>query len=99
MLPGFASERLKENAINHDDPSAARLAATISPFDPSPLRLAAALEPRPRGLEDALAAAHRGPEEWSSWSLVARLAGKDKALVARACAHVRIENPRLTACP
>jgi hypothetical protein len=99
VLPGFASERLKENAINHDDPAAARLAATISPFDPSPLRLAAALEPRARGLEDALAAAHRGPEEWSSWSLVAQLAGKDKALVARACAHVRIENPRLTACP
>jgi hypothetical protein len=99
VLPGFASERLKENAISHGDASAARLAAAISPFDPSPLRLAAALEPRARGLQDALEAAHRGPQEWSSWSLVAQLAGKDTALSARACAHVRSQNPRLTACP
>ncbi len=65
VLPGFASERLKENAINHDDPSAARLAATISPFDPSPLRLAAALEPRParpRGRAGCGAARARGVE-------------------------------------
>ena len=61
VLPGFASERLKENAINHDDASAARLAATISPFDPAPLRLAAALEPRARGLQDALEGCPPGP--------------------------------------
>ena len=99
VLPGFASERLKETAVNHGDASAARLAATISPFDPAPLRLAAALEPRARGLRDALRAADRGPQEWSSWSLVAQLAGQDKELVARACTHVRRLNPRLTACP
>ena len=65
VLPGFASERLKENAINHDDPSAARLAATISPFDPSPLRLAArarAAAARPRGRARRSAPRARGVE-------------------------------------
>ena len=52
-----------------------------------------------RGLEDAIAAADRGPQEWSSWAVVARLAGNDKALVARACARARSENPRLESCP
>ena len=80
-------------------PAPPATAATFAPFDPAPLRLAAALEPRAQGLQDALDAAGRGPREWSSWALVAQLAGKDTALVARACAHVRSENPRLTSCP
>ena len=99
VLPGFASERLIERAVANSDAGAAREAATLAPFDPAPLRLAAALEPRAQGLRDALKAADRGPQEWSSWALVAQLAGKDTALVARACAHVRSENPRLTSCP
>ena len=97
VLPGFAAERLRERAIDNDDPAAARL-RQISPFDPAPLRLAAQLEPPARGLEDALAAARRAPREWSSWALVAQLAGDDQALVARACARARAENPRLTDC-
>jgi hypothetical protein len=99
VLPVFAAERLSERAIANDDPSAARLAAKLSPFDPSPLRIAAQLEQPARGLSDAVAAADRGPREWSSWALVAHLAGNDKALVARACARARTENPRLEACP
>jgi hypothetical protein len=99
VVPGFASERLIERAVANDDPGAARAAAAISPFDPAPLRLAAQLEGPGRGLDDALSAARRGPEEWSSWSVVAQLAGKDRALVARACARARAENPRLEACP
>ncbi len=99
VLPGFASERLIERAVDNDDPAAARLAATLSPFDPAPLRLAAHLEQPARGLGDALAATRRGPQEWSSWALVAQLAGNDRALVAQACARARSENPRLEACP
>lgn len=99
VLPGFASERLIERAVANHDPATARTAATISPFDPAPLRLAAQLEGPGRGLEDALAAADRGPREWSSWAVVARLAGNDKALVGRACARARSENPRLESCP
>ncbi len=99
VLPGFAAQRLIERAIDDADPSAARLAATIAPFDPAPLRLAAHLGPPAKGLEDALAATRRGPREWSSWVLVAQLAGSDKALVATACARARTENPRLTRCP
>jgi hypothetical protein len=99
VLPGFAAERLSERAVANGDPSTARLAATLTPFDPAPLRLAAALEPPARGLGDALAAADRGPQEWSSWALVAQLAGKDAALVAKACARARAENPRLQSCP
>jgi hypothetical protein len=98
VLPGFAAQRLIERAVNNDDPAAARLAATISPFDPAPLRLAARLEPPARGLQDALAATRRGPQEWSSWVLVAQLAGDHKALAARACARARAQNPRLTGC-
>ena len=99
VLPGFASERLIERAVANGDPAAARTAATLSPFDPAPLRLAAQLEGPGRGLADALSAADRGPQEWSSWAVVAQLAGKDKALVARACARARSENPRLESCP
>lgn len=99
VLPGFASERLIERAAANGDAGAARTAATLSPFDPAPLRLAAQLEGPGRGLQDALSAADRGPEEWSSWAVVAQLAGKDKALVARACARARSENPRLESCP
>ena len=99
VLPGFAAERLIERAVANGDPAAAATAATLSPFDPAPLRLAAQLEQPARGLEDALDAANRGPQEWSSWALVAQLAGKDKALVARACARARSENPRLESCP
>jgi O-antigen ligase len=99
VLPGFASERLIERAVANGDPAAARKAATLSPFDPAPLRLAAQLEGPGRGLADALSAADRGPQEWSSWAVVAQLAGKDKALVARACARARSENPRLESCP
>jgi hypothetical protein len=99
VLPGFAAERLIERAVNNDDPAAARLAASLSPFDPAPLRLAAHLEQPARGLQDALAATRRGPHEWSSWALVAQLAGTDKALVAKACARARSENPRLVSCP
>ncbi|HET6171070.1 MAG TPA: O-antigen ligase family protein [Gaiellales bacterium] len=99
VLPGFASERLIERAVANDDPAAARTAATISPFDPAPLRLAAQLEGPGRGLKDALAAANRGPEEWSSWAVVAQLAAKDGALVASACARARSDNPRLQSCP
>jgi hypothetical protein len=99
VLPGFAAERLMERAVNKDDPAAARLAATLSPFDPAPLRLAAHLEQPVPGLRDALAATRRGPHEWSSWALVAQLAGNDHALAARACARARRENPRLQACP
>jgi O-antigen ligase len=99
VIPGFASERLMERAVANGDPAAARTAATISPFDPAPLRLAAQLEGPRRGLGDALSAADRGPQEWSSWAVVAQLAGKDKALVARACARARGENPRLQSCP
>jgi len=98
VLPGFAAERLMERAVDNGDPAAARFAATISPFNPAPLRLAARLEPPARGLQDALAATRRAPQEWSSWVLVAQLAGDDKALAARACARARIENPRLTDC-
>ena len=99
VIPGFAAERLIERAVANDDPAAAKTAATLSPFDPAPLRLAAQLEGSPRGLGDAIAAADRGPQEWSSWAVVARLAGNDKALVARACARARSENPRLESCP
>jgi O-antigen ligase len=99
VLPVFAAERLSERAIARDDPSAARLAARFSPFDPAPLRVAAQLEQPVRGLRDALAAAQRGPREWSSWALVAQLAGNDRSLVARACARARTENPRLKSCP
>ena len=99
VLPGFASERLIERAVANGDPAAARTAAAISPFDPAPLRLAAQLEGPGRGLRDALSAADRGPQEWSSWAVVARLAGKDTTLVARACARARAENPRLQSCP
>ena len=99
VLPGFASERLIERAVANGDPAAARTAAAISPFDPAPLRLAAQLEGPGRGLRDALSAADRGPQEWSSWAVVARLAGKDTALVTRACARARDENPRLQSCP
>ena len=67
--------------------------------DPAPLRLAAQLAGPGRGLGDALSAADRGPQEWSSWAVVAQLAGKDKALVTRACALARSENPRLQSCP
>ena len=98
VLPGFAAERLIERAVNNDDPAAARLAAKISPFDPAPLRLAAHLEPSKQALQDALAATRRGPQEWSSWILVAQLAGSDKALATKACAKARVENPRLTSC-
>jgi hypothetical protein len=98
VLPGFAAERLIERAVGNDDPAAARTAATLSPFDPAPLRLAARLEQPAPGLQDALAAARRGPHEWSSWALVAQLAGSDKALAARACARARAENPRLAGC-
>ncbi|MDX6540631.1 MAG: hypothetical protein QOI71_2241 [Gaiellales bacterium] len=98
VLPGFASERLIERAVANGDPAAARTASSISPFDPAPLRLAARLETGPKALSDALAAAHRGPQEWSSWALVAELAGTDKALVASACARARAENPRLSDC-
>ena len=99
VLPGFASERLIERAVANGDPAAAQTAAAISPFDPAPLRLAAQLEGPGRGLRDALSAADRGPQEWSSWAVVARLAGKDTALVTRACARARAENPRLQSCP
>jgi O-Antigen ligase len=99
VLPGFASERLIERAVDKDDPGAARLAAALTPFDPAPLRLAAHLEEPARGLRDALAATRRGPQEWSSWALVAQLAGNDHALIAAACARARSENPRLEACP
>ena len=99
VLPGFASERLIERAVDNDDPSAARLAATLSPFDPAPLRLAAHLEEPARGLEDALAATRRGPQEWSSWALVAQLAGDDKALVARPARALAARIPRLQSCP
>jgi hypothetical protein len=99
VLPVFAAERLSERAIARDDPSAARLAAKLSPFDPAPLRVAAQLEQPARGLSDALAAARRGPREWSSWALVAHLAGNDHALVVRACARAQSENPRLESCP
>ncbi|MDP9255841.1 MAG: hypothetical protein M3Q31_04715, partial [Actinomycetota bacterium] len=99
VLPGFAAERLIERAAANDDPAAARTAATLSPFDPAPLRLAAQLEGPGHGLADALSAANRGPQEWSSWAVVAQLAGKDTALVARACARARSENPRLESCP
>jgi O-antigen ligase len=99
VLPGFASERLIERAVANGDPAAARTAAAISPFDPAPLRLAAQLEGPGRGLRDALSAADRGPQEWSSWAVVARLAGKHTALVTRACARARDENPRLQSCP
>jgi hypothetical protein len=99
VLPGFASERLIERAVANNDPGAARTAAAISPFDPAPLQLAAQLEGPARGLGDALAAADRAPQEWSSWAVVAQLAGTDKALVARACARARSENPRLQSCP
>jgi O-antigen ligase len=99
VLPGFASERLIERAVANGDPAAAQTAAAISPFDPAPLRLAAQLEGPGRGLRDALSAADRGPQEWSSWAVVARLAGKDTALVTRACARARDENPRLQSCP
>jgi hypothetical protein len=99
VLPGFASERLMERAVDDGDASAARTAATLSPFDPAPLRLAARLEPRAQGLRDALAATRRGPEEWTSWALVAQLAGDDHALVATACARAEAENPRLESCP
>ena len=44
VLPGFAAERLIERAVDNRDPSAARTAAKLSPFDPAPLRLAARLE-------------------------------------------------------
>jgi O-Antigen ligase len=98
VLPGFAAERLIERAVDNQDPAAARTAAALSPFDPAPLRLAARLEDPARGLQDALAATRRGPQEWSSWMLVAELAGSDKALAARACARARAENPRLTDC-
>ena len=99
VLPGFAAERLIERAVANGDPAAAKTAATLSPFDPAPLRLAAQLEGSTRGLDDAISAADRGPQEWSSWAVVARLAGNDKALVARACARARSENPRLESCP
>jgi hypothetical protein len=99
VLPGFASERLIERAVANGDPAAAQTAAAISPFDPAPLRLAAQLEGPGRGLRDALSAADRGPQEWSSWAVVARLAGKETALVTRACARARDENPRLQSCP
>ena len=99
VLPGFASERLIERAVANGDPAAAQTAAAISPFDPAPLRLAAQLEGPGRGLRDALSAADRGPQEWSSWAVVARLAGKDTALVTGACARARDENPRLQSCP
>jgi hypothetical protein len=99
VLPGFAAERLIERAVANGDPAAAKTAASLSPFDPAPLRLAAQLEGSQGGLEDAIAAADRGPQEWSSWAVVARLAGNDKALVARACARARSENPRLESCP
>ena len=56
VLPGFAAERLIERAVDNDDPAAARLAATLSPFDPAPLRLAARLEAPGAALQDALAA-------------------------------------------
>jgi hypothetical protein len=98
LLPGLGSERLMERAVANDDPATARLAATLSPFDPAPLRLAARLEPPTRGLQDALAATRRGPQEWTSWALVAQLAGNDTALAARACARARAENPRLSDC-
>ena len=99
VVPGFAAERLIERAVANGDPAAAKTAASLSPFDPAPLRLAAQLEGSQGGLEDAIAAADRGPQEWSSWAVVARLAGNDKALVARACARARSENPRLESCP
>ena len=99
VVPGLAAERLMERAVDRDDPAAARLAATLSPFDPAPLRIAAHLEQPAQGLRDALAATRRGPHEWSSWALVAQLAGTDHALAARACARARNENPRLQSCP
>ncbi len=99
VVPGFAAERLIERAVANGDPAAAKTAASLSPFDPAPLRLAAQLEGSQGGLQDAIAAANRGPQEWSSWAVVARLAGNDNALVARACARARSENPRLESCP
>jgi len=99
VVPGFAAERLIERAVANGDPAAAKTAASLSPFDPAPLRLAAQLEGSQGGLQDAIAAANRGPQEWSSWAVVARLAGNDKTLVARACARARSENPRLESCP
>jgi len=99
VLPGLAAERLIERAVADGDPGAARTAAAISPFDPAPLRLAAQFEGSRRGLADALRATDRAPQEWSSWAVVARLAGNDTALVARACARARMENPRLESCP
>ena len=98
VLPGLAAERLSERAVDNGDPGAARLAAKFAPFDPAPLRIAARLEQPTRGLQDALAATRRGPQEWTSWMLVAQLAGNDTALAARACARARAENPRLTDC-
>ena len=98
VLPGFASQRLMQRAVDSGDAATARQAATLAPFDPAPLRLAAALEPRQQALRDALKATQRGPEEWSSWSLVAQLAAKGTPLRARACATTKRENPRLTAC-
>ena len=70
VLPGFAAERLIERAVDNDDPSAARLAATISPFDPAPLRVAAHLERRHAARRTRSRATRRGPQEWSSWVLV-----------------------------
>ena len=65
VLPGLAAERLSERAVDNGDPGAARLAAKLTPFDPAPLRIAARLEQPSRGLQDALAATRRAPEEWS----------------------------------
>jgi hypothetical protein len=99
VLPGFLSQRLIERAVDNGNPSAARLAATLAPFDPAPLRIAAQLEPKAQGLQDALRATRRAPREWSSWALVADLSGRRKALAARACSRARAENPRLMSCP
>ena len=68
VLPGFAAERLIERAVANGDPAGGQDGRDLSPFDPAPLRLAAQLEGPGRGLEDALAAADRGPQEWSSWA-------------------------------
>jgi hypothetical protein len=98
ILPGFASQRLMQRAVESGDAATARQAASLAPFDSAPLRIAAALEPRSQALDDALAATRRAPEEWSSWSLVAHLAGKNTALRTQACARAKAENPRLTTC-
>ena len=95
--PRFAAERLIERAVDNERPRGraprgeSRRSTRLRSGSPptSSRRHAAWGMPSPqRGA---------GPQEWSSWVLVAQLAGNDKALAARP-APASAENPRLTSC-